>query len=230
MQTPNRISNIFRETDESRKENLLIDLHNEIVFSGGVPLNDHERDDVYRLICAHQESLMLLIIFWRLALKSQCHPALEQYARAIAEHREDTAVNLPSRHAEAHALHNTYRHYAVAYLHLHNAPYFVQHMEQLSQERDPYILYEVACEIGKSSVSQKITMLIDMVGTLTSHELYEAVSMDILYEGTVEHLAMLREKMNTHPEKRHVYQYFAELVELGLREDGMKANAQHNNV
>jgi hypothetical protein len=46
MPTHNRILSIIRETDESRKEQLLTELHNEIVFGGGTPLDDHELDDV----------------------------------------------------------------------------------------------------------------------------------------------------------------------------------------
>ncbi len=236
MPAQNRILNIIHETDVSRKEHLVTALHNEIIFGGGTPLNAHERDEVCQLICAQHESRRILITLWSLALKSSCHSTLELYAeqfvREIIANRSKTAAALQATlyDFDARSLHEIYRHYAVAYVQAHNLPYFAQHFKPFILNREPYILYEVACEVGKASVFQKITMLIEFVATITTHDLAEIVTAEIMYGGTAEHLAMLREKMRTHPEKRHVYQYCAELVELGLREDRMKANAQQGET
>ncbi len=212
MHTNNRILSIIREKDESTKENLLTDLHNQVVL-GGAFLNDRELDELCKIVRAKEKSRTILSILWILALESKYHPALEQYAREIVEQREHTTFWSRLRD---HSIQHTYRRYAVSYLHRHNSAYFVRNLQQFMQDTDPYILYEAACEIGKSSAFQKIAMMIQFYHKIETHSMVEIVTAEILEAGTMEHLEMIREKMKD-PRKRYIYREVAACLEAELK-------------
>lgn len=215
MDSKNRVLRVMCEHDEQQKQELLTDLHNYIAFGDGTPLNTDERDTLLAILRARDESITILVMLWRFALESPFHPPIEHYAREIVEQSQNSircfvAFWLRLRHSPYFRI-REYKRFAISYLQLHNSAYFVQHFERFTHERDPYVLYEVACEIGKSSVSQKIAMLIQLYHRLPSHELYEIFTAEILAHGTEEHLAIVRDIM-ARSRKRHIYRE----IEAGL--------------
>ena len=196
MDSKNRISRLMREEDEQKKIDLLLYFHNHMM--GDAPLDDEELDELLQILRAKKESIAILTMLWRLALKSKFHKKIEQYSREIVEKSEKTyrcfvASCLRLRHSEYFFI-QEYRRFAVSYLQIHNSAYFIQNFEKFMHDRDPYILYEVACEIGKTSMSQKIAMMIQFYHKIETHDLGEIVTAEILGAGTVEHLEMIQEK------------------------------------